>query len=124
MGSRTKPRLRALSQDFVAPQTDMERTIAGVWQGLFGLDRVSIEENFFDLGGHSLLLVQMHHQLCEALHTDFPIVKLFEHPTVHALAGYLSASVSDERLHPGVFNRAAKQKDALIKRRQLKKGLR
>ena len=49
-GSRTKLRFARGSQDFVPPQTEMERAIAGVWQGLFGLDRVSIEENFFDLG--------------------------------------------------------------------------
>ena len=71
VGSRTKPRFRALAQDFVAPQTDLERAITGVWQGLFGLDRMSIEENFFDLGGHSLLLVQMHDQLCEAFIRSF-----------------------------------------------------
>jgi amino acid adenylation domain-containing protein/non-ribosomal peptide synthase protein (TIGR01720 family) len=89
---QAKLRLRAESQNFVPPQTEMERAISGVWQGLFGLDRVSVEDNFFDLGGHSLLLVQMHNRLRETLGTEFPVVTLFEYPTVRLLARYLDKS--------------------------------
>src|SRR6185295_1558246 len=45
---------------FSAPASGAEREIASVWQELFGVDRVSLDENFFDLGGHSLLLLQAH----------------------------------------------------------------
>ena len=89
---RAKLRLQAESQNFVPPQTEMERAISGVWQGLFGLDRISVEDNFFDLGGHSLLLVQMHNRLRETLRTEFPVVTLFEYPTVRLLARYLDKS--------------------------------
>ena len=87
--ARTRRKLRAESQNFVPAQTDMEQMIANVWQKMFGLERISIEENFFDLGGHSLLLVQMHGRLRETLKSDFPIVTLLEHPNVRSLARHL-----------------------------------
>jgi len=64
----------------------MERTIAAAWQRLSGVEQVSIDDNFFDAGGTSLLLVQLHLRLVDALRLDFPLVTLFEHSTVRALA--------------------------------------
>jgi aryl carrier-like protein len=48
-----------------------------------------VEDNFFDVGGHSLLLVQIQTRLREALQKEIPIVSLFEHPTIRSLARYL-----------------------------------
>jgi len=79
----------AQAQNFMPAQTEMEQSIASVWQKMFGLEQVNVEANFFDLGGHSLLLVQMHSLLREKLNSEFPIVALFEHPTVRALARHL-----------------------------------
>ncbi|HEX3544495.1 MAG TPA: condensation domain-containing protein, partial [Candidatus Acidoferrum sp.] len=78
------------TQNFVSAQTEMEKNIASVWQKMFGLEQVNVETNFFEFGGHSLLLVQMHSLLREKLNSEFPIVALFEHPTVRALARHLS----------------------------------
>jgi amino acid adenylation domain-containing protein/non-ribosomal peptide synthase protein (TIGR01720 family) len=78
------------AQNFVPAQTEMEKNIASVWQKMFGLEQVNVETNFFEFGGHSLLLLQMHRLLREKLNSEFPIVALFEHPTVRALARYLS----------------------------------
>jgi acyl carrier protein len=78
------------SENFVPAQTEMEKKIASVWQKMFGLEQVNVETNFFEFGGHSLLLIQMHSLLREKLHSEFPIVALFEHPTVRALARHLS----------------------------------
>jgi len=75
---------------FVPPETEMERKIATVWKKVLGMERVSIDEHFFDLGGHSLLLVRVHGRLQETLRTEFPIVTLFEHPTIRSLALHLS----------------------------------
>jgi acyl carrier protein len=85
-----KRRLRVQSLNLIPPQTEMEHLIAGEWQKMFGFDQVSVEDNFFELGGHSLLLVQMHIRLRETLKQEFPIVTIFEHPTVRALARHLS----------------------------------
>jgi hypothetical protein len=115
---KEKLRLGSQSQNYVPPQTSMERTIAALWQKMFDLERVGIDENFFDLGGHSLLLVEMHRLVREELKTDFPIVTLFEHPTVRSLASHLgqpvgtAAKVGDE-----LRDRAERQKQALARMR-------
>jgi amino acid adenylation domain-containing protein/non-ribosomal peptide synthase protein (TIGR01720 family) len=93
-GMGPKRGLRTQSLNLVPPQTEMEHAIAGEWQKMFGVDQVSVEDNFFELGGHSLLLVQMHIRLREALKKEFPIVTIFEHPTVRALARHLSQADS------------------------------
>ncbi len=76
-----------------APQaplaSELERRLAGLWCETLRLERVGAEDNFFDLGGHSLLLAQVQHLLKSRLGHDVPMVKLFEFPTVRALAGYL-----------------------------------
>ena len=121
--AKPRERIRAESQNYVPPQTEMEKTIAGVWQGMFGLEQVGIEENFFDLGGHSLLLVQMHGRLQETLKAEFSIVTLFEHPTVRSLARHLGEpSVSAAKTGQQWRDRAQSQRQALAQLRTQTKG--
>jgi amino acid adenylation domain-containing protein/non-ribosomal peptide synthase protein (TIGR01720 family) len=109
-------RLRAESQTYAAPQTDTERAIADVWQNMLGTERVSTEENLFDLGAHSLLLIQMHARLRETLNVDFPIVTLFEHPTVRALARHLDQPVTPTSIARKQWReRAERQQQALAR---------
>ena len=63
---------RGESQNYVPPQSDMEKNIAAVWQKVFGEDRIGIEENFFELGGHSLLLLRMHALLTKGAEDPVP----------------------------------------------------
>ncbi len=72
------------------PRSELERTIGAIWQEVLGVDRVGVHDNFFDLGGHSLLLVQAHGRLREALGRDLDIMILFQRPTVSALARELT----------------------------------
>ena len=107
-----------LDGQFMPPQTELERKIASVWQKVLGLERVSIDEHFFDLGGHSLLLVQVHGALRETLQTEFPIVTLFEHPTVGSLAAHLSQLDSPAPKPTAQWrDRALHQKQALAQLR-------
>jgi amino acid adenylation domain-containing protein/non-ribosomal peptide synthase protein (TIGR01720 family) len=106
------------TQNFVPAQTEMEKSIASVWQKMFGLEQVNVEANFFEFGGHSLLLVQMHSLLREKLNSEFPIVALFEHPTVRALARHLSQPAG-QAVEKGEEwrDRAQRQKKALSQMR-------
>ncbi|MEV6110374.1 AMP-binding protein [Streptomyces sp. NPDC051940] len=72
------------------PRGDTETRIARVWCDVLGLDRVGATDNFFDVGGHSLALAQVHARLTAELGRDFPIVEMFSHPTVELLAEQLS----------------------------------
>ena len=106
------------AQNFVPAQTEMEKSIASVWQKMFGLEQVNVETNFFELGGHSLLLVQMHSLLREKLNSEFPIVALFEHPTVRSLARHLSQPAGQTAEKGEQWrDRAERQKKALSRLR-------
>jgi acyl carrier protein len=106
------------TENFVPAQTEMEKNIASVWQKMFGLEQVNVETNFFEFGGHSLLLIQMHSLLREKLNSEFPIVALFEHPTVRALARHLSQPAG-QAVEKGEKwrDRAQRQKKALLQMR-------
>ena len=72
-----------------APQSEMELTIAEILKDVLKTDKVGVDDNFFDLGGNSLLMVQMHSRLQEILGREIQAVEIFNHPTVAALAAYL-----------------------------------
>ncbi|MEO8066558.1 MAG: amino acid adenylation domain-containing protein, partial [Flavobacteriales bacterium] len=78
---------------FVAPKTSVQKTLANVWADLLGIDRVGIDDNFFDLGGNSLLSIQAVAQL-EGHGLKLPIVKLYQHPTIRACAAFLEGDAS------------------------------
>ncbi len=89
-----------LDADFVAPEADVERTIATIWAQALGLERVGVHDNFFDLGGHSLHLITVHGRLTSELGTDIPMVDLFRFPTVSALAQHLSEGGEEDKPAP------------------------
>jgi len=66
----------ALGGGFVAPRSGIERQIARVWQEVLGVDTVGANDNFFDLGGHSLLMVRVHGRLFEIFKGDLSVVDL------------------------------------------------
>jgi hypothetical protein len=101
------------------PQTAMEQLVASIWRALFQAEQVSMEENFFDLGGHSLLLVQVHKQLQESLKRPFPIVTLFQYPTIRSLARNLSDAPDPQRQLSKVQQRARRQQEALARQGKL-----
>jgi amino acid adenylation domain-containing protein len=75
---------------YMPPESDLEQTIASIWQQVFNIDRVSIHTNFFDLGGNSLLMSKVHSKLRAAVKSDIQVIELFKHSTIHSLAKYLS----------------------------------
>jgi amino acid adenylation domain-containing protein len=79
----------AMETAYVAPETALEHTIAGIWQSLLGVSTVGLYDNFFDLGGHSLLMIQVRSQLQERLHKDVPLVDMFRYHTIKDFARYL-----------------------------------
>ncbi|GAB4192319.1 MAG: hypothetical protein OHK0022_06410 [Roseiflexaceae bacterium] len=81
----------ALAVEYVAPATELEQSLAGVWRELLRVERVGLHDNFFELGGSSLLIVQLRTRLREALGLEVSLVDLFRFPTISSLAGHLGA---------------------------------
>jgi acyl transferase domain-containing protein/acyl carrier protein len=94
----------------VAPRSGLEERIAAVFREILRVEEVGVDDNFFDLGGHSLLLVKVHNRLREAFDQDLSIVELFEYPTVEALAGRLGSRVPGERVFRNVHDRIERRK--------------
>ncbi|NJM73367.1 MAG: amino acid adenylation domain-containing protein, partial [Scytonema sp. RU_4_4] len=91
-----RPQLEAIYQP---PQTEIEQTIADIWQKLLKLEDVGIHDNFFELGGHSLLLVQVHSNLREVFKRDLSIIDLFRYPTINSLANSFNQAENEQPSH-------------------------
>ncbi len=79
----------AVQETYLPPQSELEREIALIWQEVLGVKKVGLNDNFFDLGGHSLLLIQVHRQLKERYDIGLSVVEMFKYPTVSMLANHL-----------------------------------
>jgi amino acid adenylation domain-containing protein len=104
---------------FVAPRDETERAIAALWCEALRVEQVGVDDNFFDLGGHSLLLVRVHGRIREALGAEITVVELFQHPTVGSLAARLARG--GEQAAPArdaVDERTRRQKAALERQKQ------
>lgn len=85
-----------LAQAFVAPRTEAEIRIADIWQQVLGLEQVGADDNFFDLGGNSLLATQLVTRLRDSFRVELPLRRFFEAPTVAQLALALESSAAPE----------------------------
>jgi amino acid adenylation domain-containing protein len=82
---------------YLAPHTEAEQGIAAVWQETLKVEKVGTADNFFDLGGHSLSLVQVHMKLRAIFKgREFSVIDLFRFPTVGGLARFLSPTEDEE----------------------------
>ena len=79
---------------YIAPRTELERQMACIWAELLGVDPIGIDDNFFDLGGHSLLVVRVSAKLLDELEVDVPLRLLFENPTIRELVDRISTQRS------------------------------
>jgi len=83
-----------LDQDFVAPRTETETVLAGIFAELLGLDRVGANDSFFELGGSSLQATQVISRIQNRSKVLLPLRRVFEAPTVAALAGMVDQEVA------------------------------
>jgi amino acid adenylation domain-containing protein len=84
------------SQSLVIPKTEIEKNIAQIWCEILGLEQVSIENNFFDIGGTSLLGLQLIARIQNSFGVELRAVKLYQYPTIQKLAHYLTESTKKQ----------------------------
>jgi amino acid adenylation domain-containing protein len=82
------------SPSFVSPRAGIESAVAEIWRSVLRVERVGVDDNFFDLGGHSLLVVQMQSRLRDRFACELSLLELFRRPTVGAIAEYVSANAT------------------------------
>jgi len=89
-----------LDSDYVAPRDSVEIRLAEFWRELLGIGQVGVEDNFFDIGGHSLVAVRLFRSIRQAYGVDLPISTLFEAPTIALLAKKLPAAEGGDETAP------------------------
>jgi len=89
-----------LDTDFVAPRTLIEQALAKIWAEVLGVTQAGVNDNFFEIGGHSLLTMQVITRVREVFGLDMPLRKLFEGPTIASFAQEIEQA---RRLEQGVL---------------------
>ncbi len=87
-----EPEGETAAEGFVAPRTPTEEILAGIWCDVLGLERVGVHQDFFDLGGHSLIATRVVSRVWSVLRREIPVRILFTHPTITGLARVLDAA--------------------------------
>ena len=80
-----------LAEAYVSPRTPLEEVVAGIWISVLKVEHVGMYDNFFDVGGHSLLAMQVIARLRDALHVEVPVRVLFDTPTVAEITQHIEA---------------------------------
>jgi acyl-coenzyme A synthetase/AMP-(fatty) acid ligase/acyl carrier protein len=86
----------ALAEAFLAPQTPTEKSLASIWTKLLDINRVGINDNYFELGGDSLLATQLVSQVRGVFEVELPLVELFRHPTLAELAASIEEAIIEQ----------------------------
>jgi amino acid adenylation domain-containing protein len=101
----------ASADEFVAPRTSIERSLAAVWSEVLGVERIGVNDNFFELGGHSLLAVRLFAQIERAIGVRLPLASLFQSATIAELAEMIDRDAGDEREWPSIMELCSGNRD-------------
>ena len=109
--------LPAFAPGGAAPDSDLERRIAAIWSEVLDVPAPPVDRGFFELGGHSLLAVRAHRLLERAIGRAIPLIDLFAHPTIRALARHLGGEDPPPPLAPDLSVRAGALRRQRLRRR-------
>jgi len=99
------------------PRSDVEEQIAQIWREELNLNTVGVEDNFFDVGGYSFLMVKVCNRLRDSFDRDISVIDLFQHPTIAAIAGFLDQAQPEADVDFNTLaQRASKRKQVRARR--------
>jgi len=75
------------TQEYAAPQTKLEEQLLKIWEEVLELDNIGVHDNFFEIGGNSLLAIQISTRIHRQLTSAISVRQIFEYPTVYSLSG-------------------------------------
>jgi len=107
-----------LQSGYVPPATELEQVIANIWQRSLGIDSIGLEDSFFELGGDSLIAIQVIADLKRELNQEIPVVSLYEGLTIRSLIKLLESSRQQET-HAGPQTARAEDREERTTRRKL-----
>jgi natural product biosynthesis luciferase-like monooxygenase protein len=108
---------RAASREHAAADNDLERSVLAVWEDVLGTNGIGVDDNFFDIGGHSLLIVRMHRRLRDELDPSIALTDLYRFPTVRGFAASLAEDSTAATIQTSI-DRAARRRETMQRRRR------
>jgi phthiocerol/phenolphthiocerol synthesis type-I polyketide synthase E len=87
---------RTLDTPYAEPSSELEATLAGLWQEALGIAKIGVDDDFFELGGNSLVAVQLASRMRDHFQTELAIAVLFDNPTVRSLATVVEAALLEK----------------------------
>ena len=108
-----------LQTPFAAPESELEKKIAGVWQEFLGFEEIGVDDNFFDLGGDSFIAVRVAARLKEVLEVEVPVAQLYQRLTVRSLAELLARDEAEATEE--LAEKLAERRESMDRRRELLK---
>ena len=109
-----------ISTEFLAPQSEVEKRVAQIWLEALGLKEIGLNDNFFDLGGHSFLAAQIASRLSKEFNFEVPILAFFEKPTIATLAKLISQQSNNLNQKPQAKDSYLDESIAMANRRKNK----
>ena len=100
----------------------MESLVRAVWSKALGVTHPAADENFFDLGGDSLMLLNAHAELERGLGRRIPLTAMFEFPSIGALTSYLQQPGPADASLQAAAERARQQREAALRQREARTG--
>lgn len=104
--------------EYEAPEDELQQIIVDVWQDTLKVDRIGVSDNFFDLGGHSLLIVRVHQLLKEKLDRPISLTDLYRFPTIKSLTEFLDGGDKEDESLKKSQDRASRRRDRMGLRRR------
>ncbi|MCW2589363.1 MAG: adpA [Mycobacterium sp.] len=114
-----QPTRTETANPYLAPRNPAEETIANIWKAVLRVDKVGLDDHFFELGGDSFLSIRVHAQLQDKLDTDLSVVAVLQYPTVRTLARHLTSQNKTATTATATMDRARKQREAFAHQRNL-----
>jgi phthiocerol/phenolphthiocerol synthesis type-I polyketide synthase E len=111
-----------LDVKYVPAQDAIEKTLVRVWADILGLRNVGVHDNFFDLGGTSLLMSEALEKIHTELDVSLGITEMFQHPTIRALSLHLAGAKPQSETQEAAINLGNRRKAALLRKRRRQGG--
>jgi amino acid adenylation domain-containing protein len=99
----------------LVPSTEIEATLLEIWRRVLRIEHIGLDDNFFDLGGDSLLIVAVHSSLQKKLHREIPVTTLFEFTTIRTLVDYITGPECIMSSFVELQQQAQKQREAFVR---------
>lgn len=110
---------QAAAAAYEAPTDELQQTIVNIWQDTLKLDKIGVKDNFFDLGGHSLLIVRVHQLLKQQVDKPISLTDLYRFPTIASLTEFLNSDKENESLKKS-SDRASRRRERMGLRKRRK----